>query len=121
METIPDIGRLLGHKYKEGVTTVRCQNWYGRGKVSYSDITVLETALGKNAVVFPYISDTGHIDVIAKASFKRDDDKEDERVNKIMSMITAKVDWSKVVWEVEEPIPVRSNPKRNFRLEMKKR
>ncbi|CAH8330382.1 unnamed protein product [Eruca vesicaria subsp. sativa] len=57
-----------------------------------------------NVVVFPYISDTRNNDVIAKGSSKRDDAKKDERVNKIMSMIAANVDWSKVVWEVEESI-----------------
>ncbi|CDY44755.1 BnaC09g22250D [Brassica napus] len=65
MEAIPDIGTLLGQKYKEGITSVRCQNWYGNGKVSYHDITALKTALGKKAVVFPFISDTGNNDVVA--------------------------------------------------------
>uniref|UniRef100_A0A0D3BST3 Ubiquitin-like protease family profile domain-containing protein n=1 Tax=Brassica oleracea var. oleracea TaxID=109376 RepID=A0A0D3BST3_BRAOL len=63
MEAIPDIETLLGQKYKEGISSVRCQ--YGNGKVSYHDITALETTLGKKAVVFPFISDTGNNDVVA--------------------------------------------------------
>ncbi|CAN6998465.1 unnamed protein product [Brassica oleracea var. botrytis] len=102
MEVIPDIGTLLGQKYKEGITSVRCQNWYGNGKVSYHDITALETALGKKAVVFPFISDTGNNDVVASVTFKRDDEKKDERVDKIISLINAKFDWSIFVWQVEE-------------------
>ncbi|CAN6846084.1 unnamed protein product [Brassica oleracea] len=98
MEAIPDIGTLLGQKYKEGITSVRCQNWYGNGKVSYHDITALETALGKKAVVFPFICDTGNNDVVASVTFKRDDEKKDERVDKIISLINAKFDWSKFVW-----------------------
>ncbi|KAF2581837.1 hypothetical protein F2Q68_00005966 [Brassica cretica] len=81
MEAIPDIGTLLGQKYKEGITSVRCQNWYGNGKVSYHDITALETALGNKAVVFPFISDTRNNDVVASVTFKRDDEKKDERLH----------------------------------------
>lgn len=55
MEAIPDIGTLLGQKYKEGVTSVRCQNWYGHGKVSYHDITTLETALGQVNINIKFI------------------------------------------------------------------
>ncbi|CAF2054588.1 unnamed protein product [Brassica napus] len=76
MEAIPDIGTLLGQKYKEGITTV----------------------------VFPFISDTGNNDVVASVRFKRDDEKKDERVDKIISLINAKFDWSKFVWQVEEDI-----------------
>ena len=47
MEAISGIGTLLGRKYNEGITSVRCQNWYGNGNISYHDITVLEAALGK--------------------------------------------------------------------------
>ncbi|CAN6927508.1 unnamed protein product [Brassica oleracea] len=75
---------------------------YGNGKVSYHDITALETTLGKKAVVFPFISDTGNNDVVASVRFKRDDEKKDERVDKIISLINAKFDWSKFVWQVEE-------------------
>ncbi|XP_013700592.1 uncharacterized protein LOC125594368 [Brassica napus] len=86
MEAIPDIGTLLGQKYKEGITSVRCQNCMERTK----------------AVVFPFISDTGNNDVVASVRFKRDDEKKDERVDKIISLINAKFDWSKFVWQVEE-------------------
>ena len=55
MEAIPDIGTLLGQKYKEGITSVRCQNWYGNRKVSYHDITALETALGKVNINIKFI------------------------------------------------------------------
>ncbi|CAH8387657.1 unnamed protein product [Eruca vesicaria subsp. sativa] len=58
----------------------------------------------QNAVVFPYISCTGNNDVIAEVKFIRDDEKKDERVNKIMAMLDTKADWSKVVWETEQPI-----------------
>ncbi|CAN6817464.1 unnamed protein product, partial [Brassica oleracea] len=102
MEAIPDIGTLLGQKYKEVITSVRCQNWYGNGKVSYHDITALETSLENKAVVFPFISDTGNNDVVASVTFRRDDEKKDERVDKIISLINAKFDWSKFVSQVEE-------------------
>uniref|UniRef100_A0A0D3BJJ6 DUF1985 domain-containing protein n=1 Tax=Brassica oleracea var. oleracea TaxID=109376 RepID=A0A0D3BJJ6_BRAOL len=102
MEAIPDIGTLLGQKYKEVITSVRCQNWYGNGKVSYHDITALETSLEKKAVVFPFISDTGNNDVVASVTFRRDDEKKDERVDKIISLINAKFYWSKFVSQVEE-------------------
>ncbi|KAL0688839.1 hypothetical protein Bca4012_088516 [Brassica carinata] len=79
MEAIPDIGTLLGRKYKEGITSV----------------------------VFPFISDTGNNDVIAGVKFKRDDEKKDERVDKILSLVNAKFDWSKFIWQVEEDIPTQ--------------
>ena len=52
--------------------------------------------------MFPFISDTGNNDVVASVRFKRDDEKKDERVDKIISLINAKFDWSKFVWQVEE-------------------
>ena len=58
----------------------------------------------QKAVVFPFISDTGNNDVIANVIFKRKKEKKDERVDKIISLISAKFEWSKFVWEVEEDI-----------------
>ena len=52
--------------------------------------------------MFPFISDTGNNDVVASVRFKRDDEKKDERVDKIISLINANFDWSKFVWQVEE-------------------
>ena len=52
--------------------------------------------------MFPFISDTGNNDVVASVRFKRDDEKKDERVDKIISLINAKFDWSKFVSQVEE-------------------
>ncbi|KAG2266318.1 hypothetical protein Bca4012_076228 [Brassica carinata] len=104
MEAISGIGTLLGRKYSEGITSVRCQNWYGNGNIYYHDITALEAALGKKAVVFSFISDIGNNDVIANVIIKRKNEKKDERVDKIISLISAKFEWSKFVWEVEEDI-----------------
>lgn len=55
MEAIPSIGTLLGQKYQEGITSVRCRNWYGHGKVSYHDITALEAALGQVNIYIKFI------------------------------------------------------------------
>lgn len=55
MEAIPDIGTLLGQKYQEDITSVRCRNWYGHGKVSYHDITALEAALGQVNIYIKFI------------------------------------------------------------------
>ncbi|KAH0859756.1 hypothetical protein HID58_088017 [Brassica napus] len=54
-------------------------NWKGSGKVSYQDITSLESHFDKGEL-FTFISSTGDFDVIADTEFLREDEKKDERV-----------------------------------------
>lgn len=46
----------------------------------------------QRAVVFPFISETGNNDVVADVKFIRKDEKKDERVDKIISLLDAKFD-----------------------------
>ncbi|KAL0745482.1 hypothetical protein Bca101_102023 [Brassica carinata] len=97
MEAIPDIGTMVGKKINKNITKVRCRNWKGSGKVSYQDISSLESHFNK-ADLFPFISATGNNDVILDDQFLREDEKTDERVDRIVAMINQ--DWSQFVWEV---------------------
>ncbi|KAL0812967.1 hypothetical protein Bca101_069410 [Brassica carinata] len=58
---------------------MRCRNWKGSGKVSYQDITSLESHFDKGEV-FTFISSTGDFDVIDNTEFLREDEKKDERL-----------------------------------------
>ncbi|RID45714.1 hypothetical protein BRARA_I02418 [Brassica rapa] len=100
MEAIPDIGSMVGKKIKNNLTKVRCRNWKGSGKVSYQDITSLESNFDKGEL-FPFISSTGSLDATDNAEFFREDEKNDERVNRIVALISAKQDWKQFTWEVE--------------------
>ncbi|KAF8098738.1 hypothetical protein N665_0259s0009 [Sinapis alba] len=100
MEAIPDIGSMVGKKIKKKMTKVRCRNWKGSGKVSYQDITSLESHFDKGQL-FPFISSTGSLDAIDNAEFFREDEKNDERVGRIVALIGAKQDWRQFTWEVE--------------------
>ncbi|KAL0684160.1 hypothetical protein Bca4012_051008 [Brassica carinata] len=79
---------------------MRCRNWKGSGKVSYQDITSLESHFDKGEL-FTFISSTGDFDVIADTEFLREDEKKDERVVRIVELINAKQDWTHFDWEVE--------------------
>ncbi|KAL0875362.1 hypothetical protein Bca101_025067 [Brassica carinata] len=59
---------------------MRCRNWKGSGKVSYQDITSLESHFDKGEL-FAFISSTGNFDVIDSDEFFREDEKNDERLN----------------------------------------
>ncbi|XP_048594739.1 uncharacterized protein LOC125577360 [Brassica napus] len=100
MEAIPDIGSMVGKKIKKNVKKMRCRNWKGSGKVSYQDITSLESHFDKGEL-FTFISSTGDFDVIADTEFLREDEKKDERVGRIVELINAKQDWTHFDWEVE--------------------
>ncbi|XP_048609855.1 uncharacterized protein LOC106377647 [Brassica napus] len=100
MEAIPDIGSMVGKKIKKYVKKMRCRNWKGSGKVSYQDITSLESHFDKGEL-FTFISSTGDFDVIADTEFLREDEKKDERVGRIVELINAKQDWTHFDWEVE--------------------
>ncbi|KAF3589902.1 hypothetical protein F2Q69_00026257 [Brassica cretica] len=76
------------------------KNWKGSGKVSYQDITSLESHFDKGEV-FTFISSTGDFDVIDNTEFLREDEKRDERVGCIVELINAKQDWTHFDWEVE--------------------
>ncbi|KAL0729141.1 hypothetical protein Bca4012_025234 [Brassica carinata] len=117
MEAIPDIGTLLGQKYKEGITSVRCRNWYGNGKVSYHDITTLETALGQRAVVFPFISETGNNDAVYNTFVWqveediRTEDQLDVKVNVAVEGTQDQLDGKdKVAVENEVPVTEKEEP-----------
>ncbi|KAL0646700.1 hypothetical protein Bca4012_044991 [Brassica carinata] len=58
---------------------MRFRNWKGSGKVSYQDITSLESHFDKGEL-FTFISSTGDFDVIADTEFLREDEKKDERL-----------------------------------------
>ncbi|KAG2310660.1 hypothetical protein Bca52824_022217 [Brassica carinata] len=79
---------------------MRCRNWKGSGKVSYQDITSLESHFDKGEL-FAFISSTGNFDVIDSDEFFREDEKNDERVGNIVALINAKQDWKQFAWEVE--------------------
>ncbi|XP_018448633.2 uncharacterized protein LOC108820155 [Raphanus sativus] len=104
MEAIPDIGSLLGQKLQQGVTSMRCRNWKGSAKVSYDDITSLESTFGSTGDVFPYLSSTGSYNVVLGEEFKRASEMKDERVDLVMEMIEKKYDWSKHEWGFKETV-----------------
>lgn len=56
METIPDIGTLVGEKLRANVTKKRCRNWKGTGRVSYQDISSLESHFDKVTCFVSFIS-----------------------------------------------------------------
>ncbi|KAL0769971.1 hypothetical protein Bca101_035121 [Brassica carinata] len=58
---------------------MRCRNWKGSGKVSYQDLTSLESHFDKGEVL-TFISSTGDFDVIDNTEFVREDEKKDERL-----------------------------------------
>ncbi|KAG2290176.1 hypothetical protein Bca52824_049780 [Brassica carinata] len=100
MEAIPDIGSMVGKKIKTNMKKMRCRNWKGSGKVSYQDLTSLESHFDKGEVL-TFISSTGDFDVIDNTEFVREDEKKDERVGRIVEFINAKQDWKQFDWEVE--------------------
>ncbi|XP_013688823.1 uncharacterized protein LOC106392560 [Brassica napus] len=100
MEAIPDIGSMVGKKIKTNMKKMRCRNWKGSGKVSYQDLTSLESHFDKGEVL-AFISSTGDFDVIDNTEFVREDEKKDERVGRIVELINAKQDWKQFDWEVE--------------------
>ncbi|KAH0858229.1 hypothetical protein HID58_086490, partial [Brassica napus] len=51
--------------------------------------------------LFPFISATGNNDVVVSTEFYRKDEKKDERVGRIVTLLNAKQDWTEFVWEVE--------------------
>ncbi|KAF3516262.1 hypothetical protein DY000_02060765 [Brassica cretica] len=100
MEEIPDIGTMMGKKFNKNITKVRFRNWKGSEKVSYEDISSLESHFDKGEL-FPFISASGNSDVIDSDQFFREDEKNDERVGRIVTLINAKQDWSEFKWEVQ--------------------
>ncbi|KAF8102748.1 hypothetical protein N665_0196s0040 [Sinapis alba] len=57
--------------------------------------------IGSMGQLFPFISSTGSLDAIDNAEFFREDEKNDERVGRIVALIGAKQDWRQFAWEVE--------------------
>ncbi|RID45635.1 hypothetical protein BRARA_I02344 [Brassica rapa] len=99
MEAVPDIGTMVGKKIKKNITKVRCRNWKGSGKVSYQDISTLESHFDKSCSPLYH---TGNHDVVDNAEFIREDEKKDERVGRIFALMNAKQDWNQFAWEVED-------------------
>ena len=125
MEAIPDIGTMVGQKFNKNITKVRCRDWKGSGKVSYEDISSLESHFDKVIIfllfiicsvikiikfavsvcscqgeLFSFLSASRNSDVIDSDQFFREDEKNDERVGRIVALINAKHDWSEFEWEV---------------------
>ncbi|KAG2329878.1 hypothetical protein Bca52824_001058 [Brassica carinata] len=82
------------------MTKMRCRNWKGSGKVSYQDITSLESHFDKGEL-FAFMSSTGNFVVIDSSEFVREDEKKNERVGRIVALINTKQDWKQFAWEVE--------------------
>ncbi|XP_013583349.1 PREDICTED: uncharacterized protein LOC106292293 [Brassica oleracea var. oleracea] len=101
MEAIPDIGTMVGQKFNKNITKVRCTDWKGSGKVSYEDISSLESHFDKGEL-FSFLSASRNSDVIDSDQFFREDEKNDERVGRIVALINAKQDWSEFEWEVQD-------------------
>ena len=51
--------------------------------------------------LFPFISATGNNDVVDSNDFYREDEKKDERIGRIVTLLNAKQDWTEFAWEVE--------------------
>ncbi|KAH0891721.1 hypothetical protein HID58_054150 [Brassica napus] len=51
--------------------------------------------------LFPFIYATGNNDVVDSTEYYREDEKKDERVGHIVTLLNAKQDWTEFVWEVE--------------------
>ncbi|KAG5388299.1 hypothetical protein IGI04_029840, partial [Brassica rapa subsp. trilocularis] len=66
---------MVGKKIQKNITKVRCRSWKGSGKVSYQDISTLESHFDK---LFPFISHTGNNEVVDNAKFITEDEKKDE-------------------------------------------
>ncbi|KAH0893686.1 hypothetical protein HID58_056115, partial [Brassica napus] len=60
-----------------------------------------EEVLQDPGELFPFISASGNSDVIDSDQFFREDEKNDERVGRIVALINAKQDWSEFEWEVQ--------------------
>ncbi|KAH0856882.1 hypothetical protein HID58_085143 [Brassica napus] len=54
-----------------------------------------------NGELFSFISASGNLDVIDSDQFFKEDEKNDERVGRIVALINAKQDWSEFEWEVQ--------------------
>ncbi|KAG2252545.1 hypothetical protein Bca52824_082681 [Brassica carinata] len=51
--------------------------------------------------LFPFISATGNNDVVDSNELYREDEKKDERIGRIVTLLNAKQDWTEFAWEVE--------------------
>ncbi|CAH8351671.1 unnamed protein product, partial [Eruca vesicaria subsp. sativa] len=104
MEAIPDIGTLLGQKLEQGVMSMICRNWKESCRISFEDISSLESDFTSTGVLFPSIASNGTFsDVIVQAEFAQAGEMNDERVDLIIDMNPNNYDWSKHVWAYHEP------------------
>ncbi|ESQ37628.1 hypothetical protein EUTSA_v10002348mg, partial [Eutrema salsugineum] len=70
----------------------RCTKWKGIARVSYNDISQLESTFKSHHVLFPYISATGNFDM------------NDGRVDLLKTMISHETNWNAQVWEIEDAV-----------------
>ncbi|KAF2537235.1 hypothetical protein F2Q68_00020114 [Brassica cretica] len=104
--------RMVGKKIKKNMTKVRCRNWKGSGKVSYADISSLESQFNKGEL-FPFISATGNNDVVDRNEFYREDEKKYERISPIEDGDIVEVEDVRDT-HVEEPVVVARRGKRKL-------
>ncbi|CAA7017799.1 unnamed protein product [Microthlaspi erraticum] len=77
----------------------------------FQEIIDLEKTLRKNGLVlYSFISATGNMDVIRDQDFVRTDEMRDERVDRMEQLISQNHDWSKRLWEAEEPVDTAHAP-----------
>ncbi|ESQ36871.1 hypothetical protein EUTSA_v10002788mg, partial [Eutrema salsugineum] len=102
MEAIPDFGTLLATRVGTEDTFIpRCTKWKRIARVSYNDISQLESTFKSHHLLFPYISATGNCDVVDSSDFLRLDEM-NGRVDVMKSLISQETDWSVQIWEVED-------------------
>ncbi|CAH8378242.1 unnamed protein product [Eruca vesicaria subsp. sativa] len=52
-------------------------------------------------VVFPFIDPTGNSEVINDADYIREDEKNDERVGRVVDLLNKNQDWTQFTWQLE--------------------
>ncbi|ESQ47533.1 hypothetical protein EUTSA_v10021960mg, partial [Eutrema salsugineum] len=79
MEAIPDFGTLLATRVGTEDTFIpRCTKWKEIARVSYNDISQLESTFKSHHLLFPYISATRNCDVVDSSDFLRLDEMNDD-------------------------------------------
>ncbi|CAH8354324.1 unnamed protein product [Eruca vesicaria subsp. sativa] len=83
--------------------SMRCRNWKESCRISFEDISSLESDFTSTGVLFPSIASNGTFsDVIVQVEFAQAGEMNDERVDLIIDMYRNNYDWSKHVWAYHE-------------------
>ncbi|KAG2299256.1 hypothetical protein Bca52824_035728 [Brassica carinata] len=90
---------LVGSDIRTNVSSRSSIGDFLSGISRIGDMTISQSTF--QGELFPFISATGNNDVIFNQEFVREDEKKDERISRVVALITAKQDWSEFVWEVE--------------------